>query len=227
MMNIMRRFKDLGIKGTMARWYDRNTRTHRLDEIKGYAKEVAVHVRNGNSVLEIAPGPGYLSIELAKLGKYKITGLDISEDFVEIARKNAKEAGVDVEFRQGNASNIPFHDNSFNFIICTAAFKNFKEPTKALNEMRRVLKVGGTALIVDLDRDVSNRQLNAFTESIGVKGLEALFMKFTFKYFLKKGAYTKDGFISMISRTPFNRYDIREQGITLYVYLQKQFLTVN
>jgi ubiquinone/menaquinone biosynthesis C-methylase UbiE len=86
----------------------------------------------------------------------KIIGLDISKDFVEIARRNAKEAGViEVEFRQGNVADIPFPDNKFDFIICTAAFKNFKEPSKALSQMYRV-KLGGTALVIDMNRNASN-----------------------------------------------------------------------
>ena len=90
-------FQDLGIGGITAHWYDNNTRKNRLAEMKAYAKEVAKHIQDGCSVLEVAPGPGYLAIELAKLGKYKIIGLDISNDFVEIARKNVRDAGVEVE----------------------------------------------------------------------------------------------------------------------------------
>jgi ubiquinone/menaquinone biosynthesis C-methylase UbiE len=58
-----------------------------------------------------------------------------------------------------NVADIHFPDNSFDFIICTAAFKNFKEPLRALNQMCRVLKSGGTALIADMDRDASNQQI--------------------------------------------------------------------
>jgi ubiquinone/menaquinone biosynthesis C-methylase UbiE len=80
MMKLQRRFKDLGIGGITARWYDNNTRKNRLTEMEAYAKEVTKHVQDGCSVLEVAPGPGYLAFELAKLGKYKIVGLDISEE---------------------------------------------------------------------------------------------------------------------------------------------------
>lgn len=83
---------------------------------------------------------GYLAIERAKTGKHKILGLDISKDFIEIARKNAKEAGVEVAFRPGDVIDIPFSNNVFGFIICTAAFKNLKEPFKALNQMYGVLR---------------------------------------------------------------------------------------
>jgi ubiquinone/menaquinone biosynthesis C-methylase UbiE len=189
--------------------------------MRKYAKEVAKHIHNGCSVLEIAPGPGYLAIELAKLGNYKIIGLDISKDFVEIGRRNVKEAGVEVEFQLGSVADIPYPDNTFDFIICTAAFKNFKEPFEALSEIYRVLKSGGTSLIVDMSRNASNQQIEVYTENLGVKGIDRLFMKFILKYFLKNGAYTKDEFINLISKTAFKGYDIKEEGIGFYIYLRK------
>src|SRR5919198_431418 len=224
MMKLQRRFKDIGIGGITARWYDNNTRKSRLAEMKEYAKEAANYLHDGCSVLEIAPGPSYLAIELAKLGKCnKIIGLDISKDFVEIAQRNAKEAGVMevVEFQQGNVADIPFPDNSFDFIICTAAFKNFKEPFKALTQTYRVLKSGCTALIIDMNRNVSNQQIEDHIESTEAKGMDKLFMKLIFKYFLRNGAYTKDEFINLISKTTFKQYDIREEGIGFYIYLTK------
>ena len=221
MMKFLRRFQDLGIKGGMARWYDTNTRQHRMGEMKNYAKEATAHIPEGGSVLEVAPGPGYLAIELAKLGTYHINGLDISQDFVEIARRNAQDAGVEVAFQQGNASAMPFPDHTFDFIICTAAFKNFKEPLKALGEMYRVLKQKGICLIIDMNRNVSNREIEVLTKNMGVKGREALFMKLTFKYFLRIGAYTKDGFISLISKTSFKEYEIQEEGVGFHIYLRK------
>jgi ubiquinone/menaquinone biosynthesis C-methylase UbiE len=223
-INIMkqqRHSKDIGIEGITARWYDNNTRKHRLAEMKAYAKEVAKHIQDGCSVLEIAPGPGYLAIELAKLGKFKIIGLDISKDFVHIARRNAKEVGVEVEFRQGSVADIPFPDNTFDFIICTAAFKNFKEPFKALSQMYRVLRSGGAALIIDMNRNASNQQIEDYTKNMGAKGVDKLFMKLIFKYFLRNGAYTKDEFTNLISKTAFKGYDIKEEGIGFYIYLKK------
>lgn len=222
MMKYLRRFKDLGISGLTARWYDKNSRNHRIDELRTYAQEVPPHVANGSSVLEVAPGPGYLAIELAKLGSYKIFGLDISKDFVDIARTNAERNGVEIDFRQGNAAEMPFSDFMFDFIICTAAFKNFKEPLKAVNEMYRVLKPGATALIIDLNRDVSNQQLENLVKDMRVKGAEALFMKLTFKYFLRAGAYSEDGFKNLIAKSEFKKFTIKHIGVGLYIYLYKK-----
>jgi len=224
MMKQQRRFKDIGIEGITARWYDNKTRKSRLTEMKEYAKEASKYLHDGCSILEVAPGPGYLSIELAKLGICnKIVGLDISKDFTAIAQRNATEAGVIglVEFKRGNVSDIPFPDNSFDFIMCTAAFKNFKEPSKSLDQMYRVLKLGGTALIVDMNRGVSNQQIEDYVESTEAKGIGKLFMKLIFKYFLRNGAYTKDEITSLISKTAFKQYDIKEKGIGFYIYLTK------
>lgn len=221
LMKQQRRSKDIAIEGITARWYDYNTRKHRLAEMKTYAKEVAKQIQDGCSVLEVAPGPGYLAIELAKLGKFKIIGLDISDDFVEIARRNAKEAGVEVEFWQGSVADIPFPDSMFDFIICSAAFKNFKEPFKALSQIYRVLSSGGAALIIDMNRNASNQQIEDYTKNIGAKGVDKLFMKLIFKYFLRNGAYTKDELTTLISKTAFKEYDIKEEGIGFYIYLRK------
>jgi ubiquinone/menaquinone biosynthesis C-methylase UbiE len=223
-INIMkrqRRFKDIGIEGRSARWYDNNTRKHRLAEMKGYAKEVAKYIQDGCSVLEVAPGPGYLAIEVAKLGKYRIIGLDISQDFVEIARRNAKEARVEVEFRRGSADDIPFPDNMFNFIICTAAFKNFKEPVKALIEMNRVLTPGGIALIIDMNRNASNQQIKDYIRNIESGGMQKLFMELIFKFLLRNAAYTEDEFVNLISKTAFKEYVIKEVEIGFHIYLNK------
>jgi ubiquinone/menaquinone biosynthesis C-methylase UbiE len=215
------RLPDLGIEGATARWYNNNTRKSRLTEMEEYAKK---YLHDGYSVLEVAPGPGYLAIELAKLGICnKIAGLDISKAFVEIAKRNAKEAVVIevVEFRHGNVADMHFPDNSFDFIICTAAFKNFKERLRALNQMCRVLKSGGNALIVDMNRDASNQQIEDYIKSIEAKDIGKLFMRLIFKYFLRNGAYTKDDFTSLISKTAFKQHDIREKGMGFYIHLTK------
>ena len=203
LMRRRRRGKDIGIEGMAARWYDKNTRKTRMSEMTGYAATVAGNIREGAAVLEIAPGPGYLSIELAKCGRYEIAGLDVSREFVKIARRNAEEAGVNVDFRHGNAASIPFPDNKFDFVVCTAAFKNFKEPLLSLNEMHRVLRPTGAALIVDMDRGASDSQIEEYVSGIGTKGVERVFMKLVFKHFLRNGAYTKEEFAELVSESAF------------------------
>ena len=66
-----------------------------------------------------------------------MTGLDISRTFVEIATENARQAHVSVGFRHGDAARMPFESDSFDLVVCQAAFKNFTEPVRGLNEMHR------------------------------------------------------------------------------------------
>ena len=183
-----------------------------------YANEVASHVSKDAKILEVAPGPGYLSIELAKKG-FNVTGVEISPDFVKIEKNNAKEANVSVDFKEGNASNLPCEDSFFDFIVCSAAFKNFKEPVKALHEMHRVLKQDGTSLIIDMNYESTAEDID--NEVSKMNGFDKYFVKFAFKTFLKQGAYTKEGFETLINETPFKNYIIKKEGISLYVYLYK------
>ena len=64
-----------------------------MKELREYASLVARQVPQSGRILEIASGPGYFAIELAKLGNYKITGVDISNGIVSIARRNAQHEG--------------------------------------------------------------------------------------------------------------------------------------
>jgi 2-polyprenyl-3-methyl-5-hydroxy-6-metoxy-1,4-benzoquinol methylase len=86
------------MEGLLARWYARNTRKN-LGAFRKLAEDLAGRLAGGGSVLEVAPGPGYLAIELARLGPYRVVGLDISHTFVRMAAENAKNAGVEVTFR--------------------------------------------------------------------------------------------------------------------------------
>ena len=133
-------------------------------------------------VLEVAPGPGYFAIELAKLGNYQITGLDISKTFVGMARASAAKAGVRVDFRRGNASNMPFGNESFDFLLCRAAFKNFSEPHCALEEIHRVLKPGGQALIIDLRRDTSKESINQAVNDMNLGTVNGILTKLAFRF---------------------------------------------
>jgi ubiquinone/menaquinone biosynthesis C-methylase UbiE len=215
-----RRSGDLSIEGGKAREYDEFSREHRIRDLKRYAVLAAGQVPEGGSVLDVATGPGYFCTELAKLGDFHVTGLDISEDLVAIARSNALSAGVDVDFVQGSASAMPFADGAFDLVFCSWAVKNFMDPARALHEMYRVLKPGGTALVVDVNRDATNRQWNTDASDIGLKGMDALFMKVAFTI-QRSGAYSRGRFEELIAETPFEKHDIQSEGIDLCICLFK------
>jgi len=220
MIKFARKFADLGIVGKKARQYDEFSRKYRMGDFKEYASLAAQQVGAGGSVLDVATGPGYFCIELARLSNPRIIGLDISNDLVEIARANARTAGVEVRFLEGNATAMPFPDNVFDLVFCSWSMKNFKDPTTVLNEMYRILRRGGAALVVDLNRDASGQDWKSYSSSRGLKGLTALSMGLAFRI-QKAGAYSKGQFEELISATPFQGQDIQSDGLNLHVWLSK------
>ena len=209
-----------GMEGGIARWYASQTKKS-LHDFKNLARRVAQQLRIESSVLEVAPGPGYFAIELAKLGNYKITGLDISHTFVEIARANAVKENVAVEFRRGNASAMPFAGESFDFLLCRAAFKNFAQPKEALDEIYRVLRPGGKALIIDLRRDASKQSISQAVDAGHLGTLNTIITKLIFRFMLLKRAYTKSEFERMIAQTQFRTAQITEDLLGFEIALNK------
>jgi ubiquinone/menaquinone biosynthesis C-methylase UbiE len=180
-------YKGMGMEGSTAHWYDRTTRKD-MPEFKALAVRIAGTLPPSAEVLEVAPGPGFLSIELAKRG-LQVRAFDISNTFVEIARRNAAKEGVSPRFELGNAAALPVADASVDFVVCRAAFKNFTEPVKALAEMRRVLRPGGVALLIDMRRDTSLSEIKRYADGLGVSRLNRWFMMFVFRNMLIKRAY--------------------------------------
>jgi ubiquinone/menaquinone biosynthesis C-methylase UbiE len=216
----MKPYKGMGMDGWLARWYTR-TRASDMADFRQQAASVASRLAPGARVLEVAPGPGFFSIELAKLGTWTVTALDVSRTFVEIATENARAAGVAVDFRLGNASAMPFADASFDFVYCSAAFKNFSDPVGALNEMYRVLKPGGQGLIVDLRKDVSMGDIDAYINQSNRRALDAWLTKWSFRAMLVKRAYTQADFVAMAGQSRFGGAVITPSTIGLSVTVHR------
>jgi ubiquinone/menaquinone biosynthesis C-methylase UbiE len=208
------------MEGMVAKWYATST-GKTLDEFKILARRTASQLPPDATVLEVAPGPGYFSIELAQLGSYSITGLDISHTFVEIASKKAAEAGVRVDFRQGTASSMPFADDSFDFLLCRAAFKNFGQPVRALQEMYRVLKPGGRGLIIDLRGDASPESMNRAVDAMGLNTVNKVVTKLIFRLSLVKNAYTREQFEHMLAQANFRSIDIQATDMGFEIWMTK------
>src|SRR6516164_5410889 len=214
-------WKGMGMEGGVARWYAR-TRQNDMADFRREAKDVAERLPNGAHVLEVAPGPGFFAIELAKLGDFKITGLDISRTMIEIATQNARNANVKADFLVGNAAAMPFPDASFDFIYCSAAFKNFSEPVQALDEMYRVLRAGREGVIVDLCKDASPDEIDTYVRQSRRSRIDAWMTKWTLRHLLLKRAYRKDDFIQMAKQSRFGTCDIGVRSIGLQVRFTKQ-----
>jgi ubiquinone/menaquinone biosynthesis C-methylase UbiE len=210
----------MGMEGSIARWYEKTTRKD-MDEFLKLAGRLRELLPQGGDVLEVAPGPGFLAVELARTPQLRVTALEISKTFVEIARKNAAEAGVTANIVQGNASEMPFADASFDLLVCRAAFKNFAQPVKALQEMRRVLRPGATGLIIDLRRDVSMKDINRYMDRVGLTLWNRWFTSLTFRFMLLRRAYTATEFEKLLHGIGFAKTEIVSNDIGMEIWMVK------
>lgn len=208
-----------GIEGYFAIKYAefaKNTEDMR-DEYRRLASTAAGKIQDGK-VLEVGPGPGYISIELARLlPNVEIIGLDISETMIEIARENAREYGLAerIEFRQGDASDMPFADSFFDFIISSGSLHHWEEPPRIFGEIRRVLKPGCQALISDLRRDAPEAELGEFTSRI-----DSRFMRWGFMHSVREG-YTIQEVERLLNGIPFADLNIEEESIAMRIWVRK------
>jgi len=180
-------YKSVGMEGGIARWYDRTTRKD-LPAYQALAARIAAVVPAPGDVLEVAPGPGFLSIEMAKRG-LNVRAVDISRSFLEIAGHSAAREGVKLQLLHGDAAALPVEDGSVDFVVCRAAFKNFTQPVKAIREMHRVLRPGGTALLIDMYREVSMQEVRKHVEGMHLSLRDRVLTTLIFRFFLIPRAY--------------------------------------
>lgn len=100
-------------------------------------------------LLDVACGPGVVTAALAPHAM-SVVAFDATEQMLEKAKARCAKAGLsNVDFRSGDAENLPFADAQFDGVVTRLAIHHFAEPQRALDEMFRVLRPGGAAVIVD------------------------------------------------------------------------------
>lgn len=114
-----------------------------------------LEVAAGDSVLDVGCGAGDMLIDLIRevAPGIQAIGVDSSAAMVATASQRAAEAGVDVEFRVGDAESLDFGDASFDAVQCTRVLMHLAQPDQAIREMARVLKPGRRLVISEPDWD--------------------------------------------------------------------------
>jgi ubiquinone/menaquinone biosynthesis C-methylase UbiE len=121
----------------------------------------------GGTLIDLGSGTGYLSIEIAKrVPALNVYGIDLSKEMVKIARKHA-EGVENVRFEIGNAADLPFEDDSIDFIVSTGSLHHWKKPAKVFDECYRVLKSGKEAWIYDGCPDVPRDEADRLVKEYG------------------------------------------------------------
>lgn len=121
-----------------------------LDEesIKLYLKDLLRHLKKekGLKILEIASGGGHWGVNLLKQIECDYIGVDLSPALVENAKKRAAKEGIKAKYIEGDATNLPFKEDTFDFVFVTYSLHHFPSQEsldKVTSEVYRVLKKGG------------------------------------------------------------------------------------
>lgn len=119
----------------------------------GVAADIAAAALPGARVLEVGCGPGHLSNRLARRHGLEVTGVDLDPAMVERARANAGQPGSAGQRRPsfvvGDAASLAFPDGSFDLVVSTLSMHHWSNPAAGLDEIGRVLRSGGRAIIWD------------------------------------------------------------------------------
>jgi len=131
-------------------------------------KIISKGIKKGETkLLDIGCGGGFLSNFLIKKG-IQITGIDISEDAIKIARQYDKTKKV--HYMQGDAYNLPFLENSFDFVCAMDFLEHVTNPEKVIQQISRVLKPGGCFFFYTFNR-------NLLSWLLVIKGVELILKK--------------------------------------------------
>jgi ubiquinone/menaquinone biosynthesis C-methylase UbiE len=149
---------DVGIQGVVTvDMYDQMQR--RLRD-KGWIEtnDIIKSGITGGLALEIGPGPGYLGLEWLKNTQGStLKALEISDDMIEVATRNAKSYGLSerATYVQGTGARLPFEDGIFDGVFTASSLHEWGQPRDTFLEIWRVLKPGGRLMVSDFRRDVS------------------------------------------------------------------------
>jgi ubiquinone/menaquinone biosynthesis C-methylase UbiE len=115
-------------------------------------------VEAGQEVLDVATGSGNVALLCAQRGA-NVTGLDLTPELFDAARRRAADAGVDVEWIEGDAEDLPFADDSFDRVLSTFGTMFAPRHERAAAELVRVCRPGGTVAVAAWTPEGGNGQM--------------------------------------------------------------------
>jgi ubiquinone/menaquinone biosynthesis C-methylase UbiE len=183
---------------------------------------VADHVGlycHAGSMLDIGTGPGWLLAALRRaLPELKLVGVDISPAMVATARENMKKAGNDslVDLRLAAAEELTFPDETFDAVVSTASLHHWKHPVAALNEVHRVLKKGGCALIYDLVRKLPPEVAKTAKREFGSLQTRMLWL-----HSFEEPFYNPEEMEALVSGSSFKTWQTQFVGVLCCLVLRK------
>ena len=195
--NILKKLKSIGVGINKVKRTDLSS----VDEfhVRGLevSKELAQNIISNNlKVLDVGCGIGGPARMLADEKNCMVTGLDLSQEFIDTAKALSKLVNLDSKttFLKGDALDLPFENNSFDVVWTQHVQMNILKKKKFYSEIFRVLKTGGKFLYYDIfkssDNDINYPMPWASREDlshlINITELEIIFNSLGFNSFSKK-----------------------------------------
>jgi len=213
------RFHPEGIVGLGAFFYDRFSGSQIFQKhYERVARDILNYCPQGR-LLDVGTGPGRLLIKIHEVAPdLDLVGLDASPEMVEKAQRHVAEAGLSdrIIFEVGNASRMPFADSSLNAVVSTASIHHWKDPVTGLNEMHRVLKPGGYALLYDLVRGMPGETLKEAKREFGNLRVTLLWL-----HAFEEPFYTQERLESLASASLFRTSTTHFVGLFCCIAMQK------
>lgn len=163
-------YSQIGLEG----WWDLEKGFHQglhlMNPIRGnfiieLLKEYGIS--SFHKIIEIGCGGGILSEYIARQG-FDVTGIDISEGAIEVAKQHAVLDNIKIEYRIGSVYQLPFPNNSFDVVFSSDFLEHIEDLDKAISEMSRILKPGGIFVFDTIARNLESVKEYMSLEAIGV-----------------------------------------------------------
>lgn len=117
-----------------------------------WLREINVHLpeRKSLTILDVGTGTGFFAVLLAQQG-HRVEGIDLTPAMLEEARNLSAQRNLDITFREMDAQNLSYGDESFDVVISRNLTWTLPDPERAYAEWFRVLKPGGVLLNFDAE----------------------------------------------------------------------------
>ena len=134
--------------------YDLNNRLHSLWRDQHWRKRTVelAQLKGDECVVDVACGTGDLAMAFQKAGVKSVLGIDFTPEMLEIAKAKAANAKVDIEYQLGDAMSLELPDASADVVSIAFGIRNVQEPSRAIAEFHRILRGGGTVLVLEFSR---------------------------------------------------------------------------
>jgi ubiquinone/menaquinone biosynthesis C-methylase UbiE len=138
----------------------------------------------GPRVLEASFGTGWLLTRYAE--RFETHGIDLNEAMLGVARRNLTRAGMSAQLVRGDVESLPYPAGYFDTVVNTMSFSGYPDGRRAMSELSRVLRPGGTLVMIDVNYPSDGNRAGATLVNLWkragdlIRDMQALFGEFGF-----------------------------------------------